>query len=277
MLRSPSGEQYSSQPNLTESGFNITKRKRKQTDDYADLRNDLTEMFKTWSEQQDAKHKELIETILESKKQNEEIKNILQEKNKEIAELKSQQETLIINHTSALNRIDTLEKELEEFKRSQRLNIVEISNLPKLKHDDFNQIIKKLHTAIKVPYDNNLIKKTHKAKFGQNKLIVEYKDVEVKRKVLKAVKDYNKNTIDKLNSETLGLETEKMPIYVSESLTNTARRLYFSARQLVKNGMYHFCWISEGKILMREKQGAPAIHIQTSFQLEQLKAKSSQA
>lgn len=277
MIRSPGGEQYCSQPNLTEAGLNITKRKRKQTDDYTDLRNDLTEMFKIWSEQQDAKHKELIETILESKKQNEEIKIILQEKNKEIAELKTKQETLIINQASALNRIDTLEKELEEFKRNQRLNMIEICNLPKLNHDNFNQIVKNLHTTIKIPYEHDLIKKTHKAKFGLNKLIVEYKDVEIKRRVMKAVKDFNKSASDKLNSGSLGLETEKSPIYVTDSLTNTARRLFFSARQLVKTGKYNYCWIADGKVMMREKQGTPAIHLQTSSQLDQLKEKCSHA
>lgn len=278
MRRSPVGDKCSSQPNLTEEPESfISTRKRKQTHDYSELQMELKNMFNLWTEQQDVKHKELIDTILESKKQGEEIKNLLENNKKQINELKIKQDSLILAQDEAFKRIDFLEKELEEINRIHRMNIMEISNVPESKTVKLEEVVKNLHEAVEVPFHQDFIKRIHRAKFGLNKIIVEYKDFDLKKKVLNAVKDFNKNAPDKINTEVLKLGTEKTSIYVSDSLTATARKLYFSARQLVKSGNYKYCWVTEGKILLREKEGQSAVHVKTQFQLDHLIAKFKQA
>lgn len=278
MMSSLTGEKCSSQPNLTEESQSfISTRKRKQTNEYSELQTELRSMFTLWTAQQDIKHKELIDTILESKKQGEEIKNLLEENKKQINDLKIKQDSLTLVQDEAFKRIDFLEKELEEINRLHRMNIMEISNIPETKTIKLADVVKNLHEAIGVPFDQNFIKRIYRAKLGLNKIVVEYKESDLKQKVLNAVKDHNKNAPEKMNSEVLKLGIEKTSIYVSDSLTATARKLYFSARQLVKSGKCKYCWISEGKILLREKDGQSAIHVKTQFQLDHFITKLTQA
>lgn len=271
MMNSPRGEKFLSEPNLSDQASNyISSRKRKETDDYSELRNDLINMFKSWSQQQDIKHKELIDIILESKKQNEDIKELLERSNKQIIELKFNQDSLILDQHEASRRIDLLEKELEEFGRLQYINMIEISNVPKTVNNNLDILVKNLHEAINIPFDHNSIKKINRAKYGVNKIIVEYKDMEFKERVLNAIKIFNKNSPDKINTHTLKLETEKVPIYVSELLTNTARKLFHSARHLVKDGKYKYCWVRDGKVMIRENDGMPAIRLKSKAHFDQL-------
>lgn len=80
-------------------------------------------------------------------------------------------------------------------------------------------------------------------------VIVQFVSSSTKEKILKSIKTYNKkNQCNRLNTSHLQGNGPKTPIYVSEALTAKSKRLYYLARELVKNSECEQCWTFNGKV-----------------------------
>ncbi|XP_028160383.1 tachykinin-like peptides receptor 86C [Ostrinia furnacalis] len=69
--------------------------------------------------------------------------------------------------------------------------------------------------------------------------------------------------------------TLRVPIYVSEMLTPRTKILLSSAKKLVKDGLFKFCWISKGVVLLRKSEGEPAIVVTRQEDLEEAKLQAA--
>jgi hypothetical protein len=93
----------------------------------------------------------------------------------------------------------------------------------------------------------------------------------LKSDLLKKVKTFNKRNKDKLCAIHLGHNTNvDIPVYVSEQLTAKGARLYFLARDLVRNKKYKYCWTSFGKVYIRQDETTRSVLITNESQVHKL-------
>lgn len=119
------------------------------------------------------------------------------------------------------------------------------------------------------------IYRTNSGKETSKPIIVEFTSVLKKEKVLKATKDFNKTRRkeEKLSSETLKLPGTRKPIFLSETLTFKAQKLFYLSREFAKVNGYTFCWTSRGYVYLRKAENMPTVRIDTTADLENLKSK----
>lgn len=113
-------------------------------------------------------------------------------------------------------------------------------------------------------------------KGGSRPIIVDFSSVVLKERTLTSVKKHNQaNKSHKLNTSHLELDGRPQPIYLTECLTQKARRLFYLAREFCKQNSYQFCWTTHGKIFLRQKVGAASHRIDTDSDLYKLRSQSN--
>lgn len=252
--------------------------RKKKTDD-------LKLMIQDMKIEQSKKLKKMEEGFLSMKKQNDElklqneeiiksnteIKNALQQyvemfgKMKEVTGIKEQ-----LN--SATMKINELEDQVQNLERIRNSTMIEISNCPDLDENKLQEVATKLHAKVEVPLKLSAVRQVYQIKTSPRKtVVVEYQSSQHSKAVLKAVKNYNKaNNNEKLNSTSLGIPGSQAPIYVSESLTQLARKIFFNARQIQKKYDYRYCWTAKGIVYIRKSEDSPVIQLKTAEQLEKI-------
>lgn len=175
-------------------------------------------------------------------------------------------------------KIELLNTKIEELQRQLKSTYIEIRNVPSNKYigkQDLNNITQNLFKNINVVIENRDVKQIYHINNKNNKgtVIVELATVELKSNILKATKELNKlHPSNKLNTSHLGIECDPIqPIYITESLTSNARKLFYQARDTAKTLNYKYCWTRNGKIFLRKAEGDPSIEIKNEFQFEELK------
>ena len=92
-------------------------------------------------------------------------------------------------------------------------------------------------------------------------IIAEFTSVQTKQTLLSAVRTYNKGRgrDDKLNTAVIGMPGERRPVYISEHLPASTKKLFYQAREFAKNNTFKFCWISNGNVFLRKLEGEKQI------------------
>lgn len=74
--------------------------------------------------------------------------------------------------------------------------------------------------------------------------------------LLAAVVKYNKNKekVNKLNSNDLGIAGPRSSVFVSEHLTPTNKYLHAAVRKRAKEANYRFVWVRNGRIFVRKSE-----------------------
>lgn len=278
-----------SQPNLqsTETS-NVTNRKRKPNPDMQDLlalKQEIGEMIENIKSSQQTQTNQLQNSIDELHAQNREIiktnsniEKLLVQTNALYNDIKIKVDSLESGHNDALLRISALEEQVEDFQRNQRVATLEIRNMPETENENLDQIVTNIHNFLSIPVSTeHHIKQIKRIKASKNKvIIVEYTNLRTSSAVMKALKIYNNNhKEDKFNTTCLNLPGKKHPIFIGESLTPTARKLFFLARGLRKDHGYQYCWTSMGRVFVKYAEGSPAIHLKSTQQVEALKGSSA--
>lgn len=278
MLRSPTKTSSTPDLRLEEETSNINTRKRKQnfdTEDVATLRSEFIIGMSKLKDDQDEKFKKLTDSMEEMKVQNGQILQLnkslqmsLEKLMGMYVEIKTTVDDITKEHNKAMLKINSLEEQIKELQRKQRLSTVEINNVPVQENEDLRKVVDQIHTSLQVSIKPDF-KQLYRNKNSKNKpIIVEYQKESDKKLVFEAYKKYNnKNKNSKLS---LGIKDKRI-IYISESLSPTMKKLHFEARDLVKNYGYKFCWVSNGKIFVRKTENGPAIHIRLGEQIEELR------
>lgn len=91
---------------------------------------------------------------------------------------------------------------------------------------------------------------------------------------MRSAKNFNKQNIEnRLNTTHLRAVGPKLPIYISESLTTTAKRLHYLTREFIKSSDYEQCWTANGKVYVREREGMSSQLIKSEEDLAKLRKK----
>ncbi|CAB3249352.1 unnamed protein product [Arctia plantaginis] len=85
---------------------------------------------------------------------------------------------------------------------------------------------------------------------------------------LAAVSKFNKaHGDDKLSSQHLGIGGPRVPVFVAEHLTPTAKKLHAAARVKAKELNYRYVWSRYGRIYVRRNEESQALLIKTTASL----------
>ncbi|KAJ8705546.1 hypothetical protein PYW08_012592 [Mythimna loreyi] len=200
---------------------------------------------------------------------NETLRKTLEETTGLYRDLKQKYDTLVMESCAANNKIKYLEDEVEALQRKQLETIIEIKNVPVTENENLNEIINQLHNSLKVSVAPNQVRQVYRKKIAQNKpILVEYQTAQIRANILKAIKSYNMtNKEEKFNTKALKISGDPQPVYISEALTPNARRLLYQCRDLKKKHDFKFCWVSNGRILLKKSEDQPAILIKSSEQI----------
>lgn len=243
---------------------NVTQRSRRHSpiDIERQMSNFMSEMkaMLTEANQRQEKKLELIYTTIEEiKKQNSDIRMSLEFLSKRYEDLIEEFNDLKTNNLHNTEYIKTLEDKIEKMEHSSRSTCLEIKNIPVKKTESkvgLLNTVADVGNALKVsilPQDIKDIFRIGTKSPEVKTIIVDFTSILTKEKLLASYKNFNKGTT-KLNTEHLKIGGLSKPIFISENLTAKMKRLFYLARVCANSNGYKYCWISKGKIFIREKE-----------------------
>ncbi|KAJ2938792.1 hypothetical protein O0L34_g18413 [Tuta absoluta] len=263
---------------------NQDRNDKRQIGAYNERLNKLESLIKSATDNQSTILKKLATDMKELKIQNSKIQetniainttlNFLSD---QYELLRKKTETLENERKEHLNQIAQLEAKVEDLQRYNKAAAIEIRNMPMAKtesKDDLIKIVQKTYKAIGVETKFEDIKDTYRisTKTVKNAIITEFTRNILKNTIIQKVKQYNKqNPNSNLSSRVIGVSGADVPIYISEALTNKARRLLYLARDVRKSCNYKYCWTSNGRVFLRKTDDAPHIEIKDENQITSLR------
>lgn len=289
-----SPEKSSSDTNLLENK-NLTppqyvferqnKRRRGAEDDTTYLsatlevfKNEIRQMFQDLIAEHSNKFSKLEESLSNIQKTNQDIENSIEFIATQYEEMRIKIETLDQKCKDNAKYINHLEDKIEDLQRNSRSTTLEIRHLPASQSETKENLLSRLTylaNRLNVSISESDVKDIFRipGKADSHKpVIVELSTTMIKLKLLKAIKSFNQeNKIHKLDASHFGLHGNSTSVYVVEHLTPKANRLYFLARDLVKTGLFKFCWTSNGKIFVRKAEEAPVVLVKSEEQITALK------
>ncbi|XP_038218034.1 uncharacterized protein LOC119836692 [Zerene cesonia] len=190
---------------------------------------------------------------------------------------------IVKNESKELNiRLNTIDARLNSLEKSNRITSIEIRKLPKKlneKKGDLFLIAKSFINTLCLESSNNITirdvyRLPSRREALESTLIMEFSDTNSKGIVMEAVRRFNRQTgSPKLNTHHFGFDGQPLPVFISDFLTKLDKQLFYHAREFAKSEGYAFCWMTNGRIYIRKKEGAPHIYVKTEDQLNQLKNK----
>lgn len=261
--------------------FNITKRQKRTFDDSLTQTSPtgLTSILTEIKDQQDKKFELLNIAINTIMSQNQEIKNSVQDLTKQHHELMSKITSIEQDNCDLKNRVETLENKLDYLENNTRSTCVEIRNLPKKSAEyeckqDLISITQNLGKSLSLETDiqPSEIKDIYRSKTAA--IVVDFTTTHRKESLISNYKKLNKsrreNKEPQLNSEQLGFPGPPQAIFMSESLTSKAKRIFYVAREYVKNQKLAAAWTSYGKVYIKTQEGAKPVRIVEEAQIHEL-------
>lgn len=177
---------------------------------------------------------------------------------KELKELKSKTNELERTMYKKDLEIQELKTAVDAAEQYSRRKNLEIHGVPKKDNENLMETIQQLSAKLQLPapsYDS--IEAVHRLSPKEGKIppiIVRFKE--------RAVRDL-------WISKRRALAKER--IFINENLTKLLRQLLWKTKSCAKEKGYKFVWITNGKILVREKEKAAAIHVEKEQDLSKLR------
>ncbi|CAH2088285.1 unnamed protein product [Euphydryas editha] len=102
-------------------------------------------------------------------------------------------------------------------------------------------------------------------------IIIKLSSPRVRDTLLAGVIKFNKsNPTDKLNTSHIGISGDKRPIFVSEHLSPSIKKLHAAARTMAKEKGYKFVWTRNGRVFVRKSENSPFIYIKDKVTIDKL-------
>ncbi|CAK1553380.1 unnamed protein product [Leptosia nina] len=246
----------------------------------------LSQMFETFSEKQSLLFDDLhmrindIDTKLTSvQTSNQEIESKLSTLNEQVSSMQNKLLEIDDEQKSLSDKLIKLDIRLSGVERSYKKTCIEIRNTPKVLNEKKNDLFNMAYNLTKflgMEHLKDRIRDVHRFPAYKNSsastINIEFSDTLTKWNILKAAKQYNReNPSAKLNSVHLKINSSQTPLYISESLSQCTKQLYYLTRQFIKTEGYLFCWVINDKVYIREKEGAPHILVKSEEHLQLLK------
>lgn len=177
--------------------------------------------------------------------------------------------------------IEMLENKVELLERRSKNSCIELRNVAKVSQLENKghlcNLMSHLGTSLCVSiqdYDIKDIYRINTKSESHSPITVEFTSVIKKEAVINSIRNLNrgKKKEDKLNSTHMKLGGPPVPVFVSESLSQRARKLLFLARDFAKTNEYRFCWSTNGNIYLRKAENQPSIRVASENDLKKLQS-----
>ncbi|CAH0400608.1 unnamed protein product [Chilo suppressalis] len=254
--------------------ISTTRKRKREEEELLMFRNEFMELFSSWKREQEARFSTILSAMEEIKGQNTEIRNSIDYMSLKYDELLAKIHKLEAEKNANCKQIEVLESKIESMEGSLRSTNIELSNIPKFPKENKENLISIIQEAAKLvgaPIGLTEIRNIYRinTRNENNKpIVVELTSALLREKVLKAVRKYNnEHKSNRLSTSHLHLDCPSRPVFISENLTFQKKKLFFAAREFAKINTFSFCWISQGKIYLRKKEGDPYIRINNESDL----------
>lgn len=276
-------QHYDSAPDLRAIVSNATERKKRKLEDVSTKgENQLKEMLMAMSDEQNKNFFALQSTVNSLKEQNDTLTKSMEMISKKYDDFLEKINELESERKEDKKTIGLLEEKIDMLERKNRNTGLEFRNIPKKQGEKKEDVLRSVTNILKtldIDVSSNDIKDTYRLNSKNSKdsdapvIIADFTTVFLRDNVLKKVKEFNKDKgkEDKLNTQHLNPQSLKKPIFVSETLTHKAQRLFYQARLFQKAHDYDYCWTSYGTIYLRKKENMPQIRINSDADIENLK------
>lgn len=186
--------------------------------------------------------------------------------NKQFEDLKTEVDILRRERREQQTYIESLERKIVDLQHKSRSSAIELRNIPQVNNESCTSLLKTVcdvGTAIGVSIDEKELRDIYRlpvkstSSSSPRPIITEFSTVQTKQTFLTAVRNYNKGKgkYDKLNTAVIGLSGDPQPVYISDHLPASTKKLFFQAREFANKNKFKFCWISNGNIFLRKIEG----------------------
>lgn len=254
----------------TDFYFNHAKKPKRSMEDLEDTTDPtlslIMSLFADFKKQQDEKFDNINQTLNTIMSQNQDIRDTVEKLSTRQDELLTKVTSLESENSMMKQRISVLENRLEEQEKNACSTSLEVRNLPKQETENKSTLINIMQTlgttlGLQTPLKTSEIKNIFRTK-NNNVIVADFTTALRRDEYISKFKSYNKHQRESklpvLDSSSVGASDKDTPrpIYVAESLTKKGRRLYFLAREQVRNKSLYASWTSFGRIFVKESEGS---------------------
>lgn len=236
---------------------------------------EMRAMFNELQEQQNLKMEKIFSAIEEIKIQNRDISASVEFLSSKYDTLLGEIQDVQGECRDNQNYIKALEETIDKLEKNARSTCIEIKNIPVKTSETKDCLLKNLQDIghiLNVPIQSQDVKDVFRmgSKDPKNRTIIaEFTTTLTKEKIIRTYRKFNRGP-SKLSTENLKLSGPVKPVFISENLTPKMKRLFYLAREFAKSNEYGYCWSSNGRIFIREKEGAPLHWIKEESDLKKI-------
>ncbi|XP_045492413.1 uncharacterized protein LOC123702656 [Colias croceus] len=278
-----SGSNMSVLDSDTDRNIPLRKPKRKRIDQYDEIKNlkeDIMNMLSSWKSEQEDKITSIFTTVNLLKDECSDIKKSIQYMSDKYDDVLIKLTTVEEELKSKQKQINDMCQTIENMESSLKLTSLEIRNIPvkekETKQDLVNSVLAIAET-LKCPLVKSQINNVHrtgKSSASERPILLSLVSILTKEEILHNYKRFNKESrSSKLNTTHINITGPQKQIFISESLSTRAKKLFFLTREFAKKNNYSFYWTVRGIIYIKKEEGSPAIRVDNECTLKNLKQK----
>lgn len=166
-------------------------------------------------------------------------------------------------------KLTMLEFKIDEQERQQNNFVAEIRGIPEAEGENLQNLLFNINQEIRTATTKNDVESTFRAPGRPTPtkirpIIVRFKDIHLRDEFLSSVKRYNLNATskeEKLNTSSIGLSGPRTPVYISEHLTSTNKRLLYLAKKMATEKKFAYVWAKAGRVYVRQTTETRAVLI----------------
>jgi regulator of replication initiation timing len=171
------------------------------------------------------------------------------------------------------NDMDFLFGKVERMEQKNISKNVEISGVPALQDEDLDGVLQNLFREVN--YESSASTMTDAYRLKENNrsglpgpIIVTFKNNAAKDQFLDATKK------KPLTSSFLSTDHRHRPVYINDHLTRLNKYLFYLARTMRRQGHVKYAWTDNGRVLVKQADGTPAIFVECPKTLDNLKSRT---
>lgn len=158
---------------------------------------------------------------------------------------------------------------LQQQLKSKNLDVI---GIPETKNENVLTIVEKIASQLGIPNVGNFIEGCYrihympKADMKTRPIVIDFKNKSYRDDFLRAYKGDKK----KIKTSDIGFDGIEETIYINESLSPYYRRLFKSTRQFCRDNNYKYCWVQDGRLLVRKTDSSRIFRIVLESELNKL-------
>ena len=183
----------------------------------------------------------------------EDLKTTIAELKTTTTNLKQENEKLKTENLSFKKELKYIKQEVTELQQYSRRCNIEINNVPEVENENLSEVLSKIGALSNCQLKDNIIVAHRIPSFNKDKpkpIIVQLSTKPVRDSLLKLLKDRKLKTTD-INQRLV-----EMPIYFNEHLAPELKKLFYLARKYKTENNFQYCWVKDGKILIRKSESS---------------------